>query len=101
MKAKTMTAVEARTFGSFSAMNAAAIMHASTCGCEPYVDTYTFGRWIAQGYAVRKGEHGTRISVKHAIERKDKETGEVEQGERWGSAVVFCRCQVAPVTVKA
>ena len=96
-----LTPEQARTFHTYSVGNAASLAMALTCDCVPYQDTYTFGRWIAQGYAVRKGEHGHHISVKHETEKRDKETGEVTTGERWGTAVVFCRCQVAPLTPKA
>ena len=33
------------------------------CGCEPYADVFTFNRWKAQGYFVRRGEHGVRLPI--------------------------------------
>ena len=51
--------------------------NAFQCGCAPYIDILTFGRWRALGRPVRKGQKGTRI----------------------GRATLFCACQVEPEEV--
>jgi DNA repair protein RadC len=48
------------------------------CGCLSYVDIFTAGRWRAQGYHVRAGEHAN-----------------FHGGKRF-TIPLFCRCQVDP-----
>ena len=102
---QTMTPEQARTFSRVSEANYLAVKMALTCTCEPYQDTFTFGRWIAQGYCVCKGQHGHKIAVKYpsATEVVETEDGELvaehaSSSAKWGTAVVFCRCQVTPLT---
>ena len=90
-----MTAEAARAFVGYSVANAVAVKARLTCGCEPYEDVYTFGRWIAQGYCVRKGEHAIKIPVVRTVE-KEGEDGETKLVRMFGNGAVFCRCQVAP-----
>lgn len=92
-----MTAEDARTFGSYSVANAVRVTQILTCGCEPYRDVFTFRRWLAQGFAVQRGQHAVKIPVVKMIERENRETGERETRRVLGSGAVFCRCQVAPV----
>lgn len=66
------------------------------CGCEPYVNVFTFGRWLAQGYAVQKGEKAIKLSVVREEIMENKETGEAEVRKYFTTSSVFCRCQVAP-----
>ena len=100
-ESRTMTAEEARTFEagereksaervaraiqSRQALNA----HPPEC-CMPYVDTFTAGRWKAQGQRMRKGTKGfalrTWIAVDDDAERKRLMPKTV---------YVWCRCQVA------
>ena len=96
-----LTSEQARTFGRYSVGNAAQVMTALSCGCEPYVDVFTFGRWIAQGYAVQKGQKALRLSVVRESVREDKETGELTVRKVFVAGAVFCRCQVAVITTPA
>ena len=41
---RPMTAQEARSFDGFSVSNAAQVMAQRGCGCEPYVDVFTYNR---------------------------------------------------------
>lgn len=70
------------------------------CKCEPYADLYTFNRWRAQGYHVRKGEKAIRFSTWLPVEGKATTD---DNGEMVNAAAphliprlafVFCRCQV-------
>lgn len=92
---EVMTPEQARTFNGVSHANAAALFaaaHERGCGCEPYVDWFTYGRWQAQGYQVQRGEHGVRLPT--IVHSEDDEGNE----RRWArSSVVFCRCQVKPI----
>lgn len=98
-----MTATEATTFDRVSLSNAAmAVMqlqHSGACKgtCEPYRDIYTFRRWQAQGYTVRKGEHGAKLGVIANRSTEDQETGEVRSFSIKTATTVFCRCQVKPL----
>ena len=93
-----MTAEQARTFGTGSVTNSMIIAMAFPCGCQAYENVFTFGRWIAQGFAVRKGEKGTHISVVYTQEKAPRDMEEpTETSQRWGTAVVFCRHQVAVI----
>lgn len=89
-----MTAEEARAIPTFSAANAALIVMSLHCNCQPYQDVYTLARWNAQGYHVRKGEHGIRIPVITATTTEDDATGETHERRLFTAAHVFCRCQV-------
>ena len=90
-----MTADEARSFDRFSVANFSQVRSQLRCSCNPYEDVFTFGRWRAQGYHVRKGEHGIRFTtmVEHETE-KNENTGETRVISRPWTAYVFCRCQV-------
>ncbi len=92
----TLTAQQATLFNYKSTANAAHVAARLQCGCQPYVDTFTFGRWIAQGMAVKKGEHGIR--VKTLLEKEQQLEDGTTQTYKipWG-AVLFCRHQVAPI----
>lgn len=90
-----MTATEATQFDSYSPNNAALVAASLSCGCEPYEDVFTFARWKAQGYHVRRGEHGIRLAAMKTISRENPETGEMEKRKMFGKTVVFCRCQVS------
>lgn len=59
------TASEARRFERISEASATQIMLqvTSECGCEPYSDVFTFNRWKAQGFHVRKGEKATKLAT--------------------------------------
>jgi len=69
--------------------------------CEPYRDTFTFKRWLAQGFAVQKGEHGIKFQTFVPADGKADENGDREPFLLPRTLVVFCRHQVAPVVVKS
>jgi antirestriction protein ArdC len=94
IEAAEMTAEEARSFRHFSVHNAVQAQLACEEGtCEAYVDIFTYRRWRAQGYRVRKGEKGTAVTTWITTEarRGDEETKRVRRPKR---AVLFCRHQV-------
>lgn len=98
---------DARSFDSFSVANAAAVLAAIQqrgCSCQPYEDVFTFQRWIAQGRAVRKGEHGIRLPVivERSAQKRNDETGEEETRtyRLWRLSHVFCRCQTDPIAAR-
>ena len=95
-----MTGDDAKAFSRFSIVNASILATAAVergCQCQPYEDWFTFNRWIAQGFGVKKGEHGTRIST--YVETVDEKTGEARSFPH--TSVVFCRCQVTEIKEKA
>ena len=86
-----MTAEEAREFAHFSVHNAVqAQLACPEQSCRAYEDIFTFRRWRAQGYAVRKGEKGTAVTTWVTIKGRRDE----EPKTRPKRAVLFCRHQV-------
>ena len=86
---------EARRFDHFSIHNAVAAEAACpTHECRAYTDIFTFRRWLAQGYAVKKGERGTKVTT--WIPRPEPEDAEdrVVRRKKSRTAVVYCRHQV-------
>jgi len=95
MNQQKMSAEQARQFDGVSVANyAAAKMAFAACGCEPYSDVFTFRRWKAQGYYVRRGEHGVRLPIVKTRAYEDRETGEEKTARILGASHVFCRHQV-------
>ncbi len=112
MRRPRMTAQDATSFTGYSVASMMQISMAigaraeagvyPDCTCEPYADTFTFARWIAQGFAVRKGEKSLRISTFTPVgERTVKNADEPSDGAdtpsvrlRPCTAFLFCRCQV-------
>jgi hypothetical protein len=94
--AQQMNAEEARQFPHFSVHNAVMAQMACPAGsCEAYRDIYTFRRWRAQGYVVRKGEQGTTVTTWVPIKKRDADSGEEQDVKRRPKrAVLFCRHQV-------
>ncbi len=90
-----MTETEAKSFSRYSVANASHLKSALSCGCEPYKDIFTFGRWIAQGYAVKKGEKAIKIPVVRTEDKEDGTTAKI-----FHNSPVFCRHQVQPITKK-
>jgi hypothetical protein len=85
----------ARDFTYFSIHNAVQAQLACPEGsCEAYKDIFTFRRWKAQGFFVRRGEKGTRITTWIEKVETDEERNEKATGKRPKVAVVFCRHQV-------
>ena len=106
MKARKMTADEARTFNGVSTSNYQAVevaLGSRGCqSCKPYEDVFTLPRWNAQGYRVRKGEKCIPVTVWIPIgaELPAQDDGG-DEGEalprrrmRPKTARLFCRCQV-------
>ena len=92
-----VNAQEATTFDGYSMTNAMILAGASAkrgCECKPYEDWFTYKRWQAQGYQVRRGEHGVRLSTFVTMTKTDEEGNKVAMGKRPWRSVVFCRCQV-------
>jgi hypothetical protein len=86
-----MSAHEARTFPHFSVHNAVQAQLACPEGtCQAYQDIFTYRRWRAQGYAVRKGQKGTAVTT--WITTQDPR--EEKPKSRPKRAVLFCRHQV-------
>ena len=61
--------------------------------CEAYQDIFTYNRWQALGYQVRRGEKGTKLTVFIPIKNKADEI----VGRRPKYSWVFCRHQVDPI----
>jgi hypothetical protein len=101
-KLPPMTATQATTFDRISVANATAVDAALSCGCVPYETVFTFRRWKAQGMSVVKGEKAIKIPVVKDVESTDADTGEVTKSKRvFGTAAVFCKCQVKPIGEKS
>jgi hypothetical protein len=89
-----MTEQQATTFDRFSIGNALTVSASLQCGCKPYQDVFTFKRWLAQGYCVKKGEHGIKIPVIGSSIKHDDKTGQDVTKKYISNSAVFCRCQV-------
>ncbi len=87
----------ARRFDRYSISNAAALKDTLSCGCEPYVDVFTYRRWKAQGFQVKKGETAIKLPLIFQRTETDAATGEQVTTRRVGRSAVFCRCQVRPM----
>lgn len=96
-----MTAIEATTFQTYSIANAAKVKGALSCGCAPYVDVFTYRRWLALGFQVQRGQKAIKIPVVKVIQSKETFDGDGNPDARkvLGSGAVFCRCQVKPIEV--
>ena len=96
----TFTPETARQFDRFSVANAVTVKQALPCGCEPYVDVFTYRRWKAQGFQVQRGEKAIKLPLIYQRREKDQATGEDRTVRRMGRSAVFCRCQVKPIRGK-
>ena len=92
----TFTPETARQFDRFSVANAVTVKQALPCGCEPYVDVFTYNRWKAQGFQVQRGEKAVKLPLIYSRDDTDPQTGEKQTVRRMGRSAVFCRCQVRP-----
>ncbi len=89
---KQLSSAEARRFDHFSVHNAvAAEAVCPTLECRAYTDIFTFRRWRAQGYQVRRGEKGTAVTTWITSPAEDEKARVVRRPRR---AVLFCRHQV-------
>lgn len=98
---QTMTAEQAQTFEHESAQSAATVAEQLDCECEPYTDVFTFNRWKAQGFSVRKGEKAHRVTGYVPKVTKDATTGEERKQLIPRVNCVFCRCQVDRTKTRA
>jgi antirestriction protein ArdC len=89
----------ARSFDTFSEVNYETLKETLECGCEPYKEVFTFKRWKAQGYYVRKGEKAHKIIVVVKSEKENKK-GEKEEKSFPKKTSVFCKCQVEKMEEK-
>ena len=91
-----MTAEQATVFQGFSITNATQVAAAAVargCDCKPYIDCFTYARWQALGYQVRKGEHGTKLGILIEQVKHNEDGSEYSEKRPW-STTVFCRHQV-------
>lgn len=77
-----------------SEMFLATVAESKGCTCKAYVDWYTYRRWQALGFQVRKGEKGTSLPVYMSAEVTNAETHETTTKTFQKRTHVFCRCQV-------
>ena len=91
---RSFTPETARRFERYSVANAVAIKQSLPCGCEPYVDVFTYRRWKAQGFQVRRGEKAIRLPLIYRRTETDPDSGRERTTQRVGRSAVFCRCQV-------
>ena len=96
----TFTPETARQFERFSVTNAVTVKQALPCGCEPYVDVFTYRRWKAQGFQVQRGEKAIKLPIIYQRTETDPGTGQERVQRRMGRSAVFCRCQVKPIRAK-
>src|SRR2546425_12198569 len=95
IETRQISAEEARTFQHFSVHNAAQTQQACPEGtCQAYRDIFTYRRWRAQGYQVRRGEKRTAVTTWNAATRID-ENDEPTSVHRPKRTVPFCRHQGA------
>jgi antirestriction protein ArdC len=96
---RKLTGEDAKTFDRYSIANAsqamATLQESGACKgrCEAYQDIFTYNRWLALGYQVRKGEHGAKLPVIISTEKEDAE-GQITVNRRPWMTTVFCKCQV-------
>ena len=95
-KRTAMTREQARSFQTYSAENATTVVMNLECGCEPYVDVFTYNRWKAQGFQVQRGMKSIKIPV-YGTSPGENEDGEVVTNRYRTVGLVFCKCQVKAV----
>jgi len=97
---EAMTAAEARSFKHGESEHSSTILEmtasAKGCACKPYRDWFTLKRWNAQGYRVKSGEHGVRLTTYKTIKYTDDD-GKTRQKKIPKRYYAFCRCQVEAV----
>ena len=97
-KREPMTSDQARSFQAYSAENATTVVMNLDCGCEPYVDVFTYNRWKVQGFQVQKGMKSIKIPV-YGTSTGENEDGEVVTSRYRTVGRVFCKCQVQKIKV--
>jgi antirestriction protein ArdC len=64
----------------------------------PRENVFTFNAWLALGRAVRKGEHGVKVTTFIPRTKKDEQTGEETTYRIPKTTTVFHISQTEPVT---
>jgi len=90
------TAETARQFEGYSQANAL-ILSCACPDCIPYEDWFTYNRWLAQGYQVQRGQHGTKLEI--YVERPDRNDQTKTVRIPWHTTV-FCKHQVAKIELE-
>lgn len=93
-KRPAMTAEQATHFDRISPANMIILRACLRCDCSPYQDVFTYNRWKAQGYQVRRGEKSIKLPLVKDIVTEDEESETVTTHRILGASFVFCRCQV-------
>jgi len=99
MAQQKLTTEQARTFSTRSLTHAAYLAMVAAergCTCQAYRDWFTYRRWKAQGYQVRRGEHGVKLTTFREQVTTDDDGNEKVIKRPWRTTV-FCRCQVDPI----
>jgi hypothetical protein len=97
MQIRPLSAEEARRFHHFSVHNAIAAESACpTIECRAYTDIFTFRRWLAQGYVVKRGEQGTKVTTWVSVPASEDGEETAARKMRPKTEVLFCRHQVEP-----
>lgn len=91
-----MTKEQATSFSHVSLIHAIIVERTLQCGCKAYVDVFTYNRWQAQGFQVKRGEKALKLAIiREVVDETDEEVKKV-----WGRSHVFCRHQVKPIEEK-
>jgi hypothetical protein len=99
-KRTPMSAQQATLFDRFSVGNASIAESALDCGCKAYEAIFTYNRWKAQGYQVKRGQKAVRLPMVKDVER-EAENGESKTKRIFTTSSVFCRHQVEPIQTTA
>jgi len=91
------TSETARQFDRFSAANAVTVKKSLPCGCEPYVDVFTYRRWKTQGFQVQRGQKAIKLPLIYKRSETDPNTGKQSETRRVSQSAVYCRCQVKTI----
>jgi len=89
-----MTATQATQFDRYSVGNAAQVESALECGCKPYQDVFTYGRWQALGQQVQRGQKAIKLPTIISTNSEDDD-GNITTKRKFHMSAVFCRHQVA------
>jgi hypothetical protein len=95
-KRPQMSAQQATMFDRFSVGNASIAESALDCGCKAYETIFTYNRWKAQGYQVKRGQKAVHLPMVKDVER-EAENGETKTRRIFTSSSVFCKHQVEPI----
>jgi|TARA_R100000306_G_scaffold62304_1_gene68359 hypothetical protein len=90
-----MTAEQATTFERTSIGNARTVAATLKCGCIAYETVFNLRRWNAQGYKVKRGQKGIRLTKFNPVkpETEEEKTQTIPKFTRYS---LFCWHQVEP-----